>query len=247
MNFKLVSVYLGLSVCAAMSVEVATACPDQNTVKAAVEKSFAGGPPVTVKNIAPSAMPELCDVVVESQGQKRIVYTDTKGKYLIAGQLFSSDGKNLTKEAISELNKFTAQDMQKLAELTAFTVGNKGPVVYFVTDPQCPYCNKGKDIIFPMAKAGEVQVKVLFYPLPFHKGAKEECISVICDNKGEEGMASRYRSENQCEAGKKKVEDAVSFLTSKGITGTPAYIFSDGKPNIGFLDQAPLKEKLVGK
>jgi thiol:disulfide interchange protein DsbC len=95
-----------------------------------------------------------------------------------------------------------------------------------------------------MAKAGELQVKVLLFPLKFHKGAKEECISIICDKKGLEGLKSRYRSKNQCEEGKKLINDTVRFLQSKGITGTPTYIFSDGRFQSGVLSKDKLHKRL---
>ncbi len=218
-------------------------CPPKNKIQQAVKKTFRR--PIQVVDIKPSQMPGLCQVQIQFQKQNRLIYTDTKGDFLIAGQLFSTkNAKNLTRETMMEINRLSKDEVKKLDKLAAFTVGKKGPVIYFVTDPQCPYCKKAETLIEPLAKQGKVQVKYLLFPLKFHKGAKEESISIICDKKGVEGLKNRYRSENQCKEGKNKVEETVKFLMGKGITGTPTYIFPDGRYHSGVMDQKGLEKKL---
>ena len=222
---------------------LADACPSKETIQQKVEKTFRQG--ISVIKIQPSAVPGLCEIHVNLKGQNRILYTDSNGEFLITGQVFkASDGTNITKEAITDLNRFTDSDIRRLEDLTAFTVGSKGEVVYFVTDPQCPYCKKAEEIVVHIAEAGEIQLKVLLFPLSFHKGAKEQCISVICDNKGLEGLHSQYKSENQCQEGKTKIEDTLRFLKQKGISGVPTYIFTDGKYQSGVLKEQVIKKRL---
>ena len=222
----------------------ADSCPPKDKVQKAVKNTFHR--PIEVIDIKPAQMPGLCQVQVQFQKQKRLIYCDTAGDFLVAGQLFSTkDGKNLTRETMMEINRLSKEEVKKLDQLTAFTVGDKGPVIYFVTDPQCPYCKKAETILEPLARQGKVQAKFLLFPLKFHKGAKEESISIICDKKGLEGLKNRYRSENQCEDGKKKVETTVSFLMGKGITGTPTYIFPDGRYHSGVMDKKGLEKKLA--
>lgn len=95
-----------------------------------------------------------------------------------------------------------------------------------------------------MAEAGELQVRVLMFPLPSHKGAKEQCVSVICDKKGFDALHENYLSDNQCAEGVAKVEETVKFLSGKGIGSTPTYIFPDGLPQAGLLQEAPLRQRL---
>jgi len=195
--------------------------------------------------VKPSEVPGLCDVYLKFKGNNRMAYTDSKGEYLIAGQIFrTSDKENLTKAALDELNRFEPEDLKRLDELVAFSAGKGKKVVYIVTDPQCPYCKKAEKIMDEMIEKGEITVKYLLFPLPFHKGAKEECISIICDDKGLDGFRSGYKSENQCEAGKKKVEETVKFLRSKGINGTPTYIFTNGRFHSGVLQRDALEKRL---
>lgn len=217
-------------------------CPSVDAVKKTVAKVFKRE--LDVEKISPSVVPGLCQAVVKHKGQSRMIYTDTKGEFLIAGQVFTADGLNLTAEAVKELNRFTLAELAKLNDLSAFTVGSKGKTVYFVTDPQCPYCKKGEEELSKLAQDGEITAKFILYPLNFHKGSKEESISIICDKKGLEGLKNNYKSHNQCAEGKKKVEDAINLLKSKGITGTPTYIFTDGLPHAGLLKADALRNIL---
>ncbi len=226
-----------------MGSTVHAACPSIGEVQGHVSKVFRQG--VTVTNIKESEVPGLCDVYLEFKGRNRMAYTDSKGEYLIAGQIFRTRDKvNITKEAMDELNRFTADDLKKLDALVAFTAGSGKKSVYLITDPQCPYCKKAEKILDEMIEKGEITVKYLMFPLPFHKGAKEECIAIICDDKGLEGFRSGYKSENQCEAGKKKVEETINFLREKGISGTPTYVFEDGRFHSGVLQMEALEERI---
>ena len=222
----------------------AAPCPSKDKIQTAVKNTFHR--PIKVVKIEPSQMPGLCQVQISFQNQNRLIYSDTKGDFLVAGQLFSTkDAKNLTRETMMEINRLSGEEVKKLDKLTAFAIGKKGPVVYFVTDPQCPYCKKAETLLEPLAQQGKVQARFLLFPLKFHKGSKEESISIICDKKGLEGLKNRYRSENQCADGKKKVDETVKFLMSKGITGTPTYIFLDGRYHSGVMDQKSLEKRLA--
>jgi thiol:disulfide interchange protein DsbC len=95
-----------------------------------------------------------------------------------------------------------------------------------------------------MAEKGEIQIKVLMFPLAMHKGAREQCVAVICDKKSFEELEEGYKSDNQCKEGAKKVDDTVALLSSKGITGTPTYIFPDGRFQSGVLEANALRQRL---
>ena len=43
-----------------------------------------------------------------------------------------------------------------------------------------------------MAEAGEIQVRVLMFPLDSHPKAKLKCVSVICDKKSFEDLDNGY-------------------------------------------------------
>jgi len=91
---------------------------------------------IEVKKITPAEVKGLCAVQVSFQGQPSILYTDVKGAYFVIGPLVeAASGRNLTEETLSVLKSLSAEEMKKVDALVAMTVGNKGPRVYFVTDP----------------------------------------------------------------------------------------------------------------
>lgn len=95
-----------------------------------------------------------------------------------------------------------------------------------------------------MAEAGEIEVRVLMFPLDSHPEAKNQCIAVICDKKSFRELHENYTSDNQCEEGTSRVAETIAFLRSKGISSTPTYIFSDGLFQSGALDATQLRLRL---
>ena len=91
---------------------------------------------VVVKEVRPGAVEGLCDVYLTVEGKGTVVYTDSGGRFIITGRILDTvEGRDLTREAMAEFNRFTPEEMKKLESLTALTLGKSGPVVYFVTDP----------------------------------------------------------------------------------------------------------------
>ena len=82
------------------------------------------------------------------------------------------------------------------------------------------------------------------FPLPIHKGAREQCVAVVCDKKGFDDLENGYKSDNQCADGAKLVDGTIALLSSKGITGTPTYLFTDGRFQSGVLEPDALRQRL---
>jgi thiol:disulfide interchange protein DsbC len=82
------------------------------------------------------------------------------------------------------------------------------------------------------------------FPLPMHKGAREQCVAVVCDKKGFEDLDNGYTSDNQCADGARLVDETIALLSSKGITGTPTYLFPDGRFQSGVLEPDALRQRL---
>jgi len=82
------------------------------------------------------------------------------------------------------------------------------------------------------------------FPLPMHKGAREQCVAVVCDKKGFDDLENGYKSDNQCADGAKLVDETIALLSGKGITGTPTYLFSDGRFQSGVLEPDALRQRL---
>ena len=82
------------------------------------------------------------------------------------------------------------------------------------------------------------------FPLQMHKGAREQCVAVVCDKKGFDDLENGYKSDNQCADGAKLVDETIALLSGKGITGTPTYLFSDGRFQSGVLEPDALRQRL---
>jgi len=110
-------------------------CPSAEKIDTALKAAFRQ--PVQIKDVRPAPIPGLCEIVVSAQGQNNIIYMDPGARYLVTGHIVDAEAKrDLTRDALVELNRFSEADMKKLASLRALTVGTGGPEVYFVTDPQ---------------------------------------------------------------------------------------------------------------
>lgn len=227
-------------------VSSAGSCPDLAVVQERLSSAFQGRN-VTAKAVEPSPLAGLCQVHVVVSEKNQILYTDSSGRYLILGQILDAqEKKNLTQARLEEFNRLTAQDKEALDGLVAFTLGpaTAPHTVYFVTDPQCPYCKQAEATLEAMASEGVLQVRYVLYPLPMHPGARESCIALICDKKGHDDFKKNYKSDNQCQEGTNKIDASMKFMQAHGISGTPTYIFSDGTFRSGVMDRTALENKL---
>ena len=224
------------------TVQVSAQCPTPDKIQGSLKKLFPNMEPGAIQ---PSEVKGLCQVQIKMGPQIRLLYVDGTGDFFLAGNLIEAkSGRNLTMEATQLLNRLGADDLHQLEALTAFTLGKGDKVLYFVTDPQCPYCKQAEAMLKKIADKGELTVRFVFFPLPSHKGAKEQCISIICDKKGLEGLEKGYKSENQCPEGVKKVDESLAFFQKKGITSTPTFIFSDGIVHPGLMPEEALRQRL---
>jgi thiol:disulfide interchange protein DsbC len=218
-------------------------CPPQEMIQNVISKFEAKDRSLVA--IQPTEYPGLCEVQVRLNNRIHIFYTGATGDYLLMGQLYDSlSGRNLTREKLEHINLFSPEEFDQLRELSVFPIGTSEKILYYATDPQCPYCKQGEEILKRMAKSGAVTVRFLLYPLEAHKGAREQSISVICDKKSLDDFHGGYRSDNLCEEGTRIVDKTKELLSRKGVTGTPTYIFPDRRYHSGLLDEAELRRRL---
>jgi thiol:disulfide interchange protein DsbC len=221
----------------------ASQCPTTEKIAQAFEKLTKL--PGTVLKVKESPISGLCEVGLMVNGRKSVFYVDQQGKYFFVGQVLEiGSGMNLTQQAMIGLNRLKPEEMRQLGSLAAFSIGNSGKTLYYVTDPKCPYCKRGEKTLKKLATEGKITVQFLFFPLPNHQGAEQECVSIVCDHKNIEGLETEYTSKNQCPEGVKKIKDSISFLKQKGIHQTPVYIFPDGSYHPGLLSEDRLLKKL---
>ncbi len=221
-------------------------CPQKEVIQ---KKLDILQPGIVIEKIEKSPIPELCEVIIKiSETQKGIFYIDSKGEYIISGNILEFKSlRNLTQEKLQLINKrfLTKNQISKLDEMTDIIYGNSKNIIYFITDPDCPYCKKSEIILTQLVKEKKLTVKVILFPLEdLHPGAKKKAISLICDKKGFKELMKGYKSSNQCKAGKKKIDKNINFLFNElKINATPTFVFPDGEIKSGILDKNYIMSK----
>ncbi len=221
-------------------------CPKLEDFQKKME-SFQTG--IQLERIEKAPVSGLCEVVVKlSDFEKALFYTDSKGEFIIAGNIIEiAPKKNLTSEKLAEINKriLPKETFQELEKAVAFTWGNGSKSFYFITDPDCPFCKQAEAILEELVKEGKVSVKVILFPIEkLHPKAKAKAISIICDKKGYKGLRSGYLSKNQCQEGRNKISLSIKIVQKIGIRGTPTFIFPDGEMKSGVLPKELILSKL---
>ncbi len=213
-------------------------CPDENTVKTNLSKLV--NRDFKIENIRPmQEMEGLCEVVLKVGLRPVVVYTNHEGKNFIVGNLFNVETKeNLTQKTVDKYKTVSQDILKKLEEHVNMTYGEGDKFVYYITDPDCPFCKRFSPILKDWAEKNKVKVKVILYPLPIHPEAKPKSIAMICDKLGYDSIHEDVKTDNQCEEGKKAIEKNLEFLKSIGISGTPTVIGMNGKFIVG-LPRSP--------
>lgn len=242
--FPVVLLALTLWGSSALPSSVKASCPPKDKIHQGIQKTF---PKLQfeIVRIEPGQAKGLCQIQLKIGPQHHLLYTDSQGEFLLAGNLHESKtGRNLTQETVQLLNRMTPEELHQMESLTAFTLGQGKKVVFLVTDPQCPFCKQAESLVKKLIPKEDLSVRFLFFPLDSHKGAREQCISILCDNKGIQGFDSGYRSDNQCSEGTQKVNNTIAFLKRKGINSTPTFIFMDGIYQSGVPTEEAFRNRL---
>jgi len=208
-------------------------CPTKDQVKAQVKELIPQD--FTVESITQlQDIKGLCEVVIKVGAQPLVFYMDGQSKYILAGNLISlKDKKNITRERQQEFMKVSKDQLKELEKYVNIKFGEGDKYIYFITDPDCPFCKRSNPIIEECAKKNKVQVKVILFPLPIHPEAFGKSVALVCDKKGFKEYTEGYNSQNQCEEGKKAIQANLEFLNKLGINGTPTFIGMNGSMHSG--------------
>lgn len=182
-------------------------------------------------------------MVVRVGTQPLVFYTDTQAQHIIMGNIMRvKDRRNLTRERLQEFVRLPSQVLKDLEKITAFTYGEGSKHIYYISDPDCPFCKRSHPILEEWAKKQGVQIKVILFPLPIHPSAFEKSVALICDKKGFKELDQGYTSKNQCQEGIRKVQDTIDYMQKLGIGGTPVFIGMNGRMHMGVPTEEDLNK-----
>jgi len=203
---------------------------------ASLKKSFPG---LKFERIQPSAIKGLYEVTAGNQ----IFYYSPESEILMAGEMMTRDGRNLTHERKAEI---VGTRIRALPLDRALKMGNGGNRVIEFSDPDCGYCRRASEFL---SGRNDLTRYVFFFPLSTESERKIRYI--LCAADGAKAYKEVYAGKLDS-AGFEVCNSATVDETIKahreagiraGIEGTPFFSIN-GHPVAGA--DLPLMEKLLG-
>lgn len=182
-------------------------------------------------------------------GRSLVVFSNKGGNYMFVGNIINKKGENLTqayteKYVNAELAKSALSDASKSV---FFTDGsNSAPhKAYIIIDPNCIFCHKLYEELFPEIASGNVQVR--WIPVGFLKPTSAGKAAALINAKDdataskllradethfnarheEGGLKPLVKSDKGAEDAFAKVKTNTAFFSKYGFQGTPTLIYID--------------------
>ncbi len=218
-----------------------SALAGDNEIRKSIETSFPG---TKITSITKAPLNGLFEVVTESPQGPLVLYADSKGEYVMLGELLSVASKrNLTRERMDKLTE-VKWDSLPLNNAIKVVRGNGARKLAVFTDPDCPYCKKAE---VELNKLDNVTVYNFAYPLPMHPDAGRKAKLVWC-SKDRAKAWQDLMLKNILPTGKSDCDNPIDENLALGaklrIDGTPALIFPNGKRVPGYVDANRLEAML---
>ncbi len=186
-------------------------------------------------NIKDSMIYGLKEITVKKTGE--VFYSNCDGSLLFVGAIIDKTGKNLTKDAIDKAVKNIFEEKTKNIDKSIAVKMGKGTHELIVfTDPDCPYC-RAAEAMFAAKPINAVRY-VFFTPLDsIHPDAAKKAVHILCSANPAKELMKVMKNEitefpNQCDEGKKKLEQHRKLANELGVSGTPTF-YLNGQRFIG--------------
>jgi thiol:disulfide interchange protein DsbC len=192
-----------------------------STEKENLMKKF---PNLKVDGFRESQLKGLYEIIAGEQ----VFYFSPDG-YLFFGEIWTSDGKNLTAEM---KEKVTADKIKDLPLDKALKIGTGPKKIIEFTDPDCPYCRKVDSLL---AKRTDVTRYVYFVPLRnIHPDAEKKARYILSHADRQKAFHEIFAGELDGKpipvaegAQKSQLEEMEKLAAGLGVRGTPA-LWIDG-------------------
>ena len=198
-------------------------------------------PNLRVDNVRESPVKGLYEVVAGNQ----VFYFSPEG-YLMFGELWTKEGKNLTAEM---REKVLAEKVKQIPLDKALKIGSGPRQVIEFTDPDCPFCRKVDEYL---SKRTDITRYVFFYPLrKIHPDSEKKARYILSHKEKEHAFREVFSGSMdgkpipQDENRSTQLEDMEKVAQGIGVQGTPA-IWVDGTP-INGADIPRISSLLDGK
>jgi thiol:disulfide interchange protein DsbC len=167
---------------------------------------------------------------VTVQGRADTIYLTTDKKYLISGDVISTqNGQPLEVPADVSLTKGKE----------AFTFGKGQDEYILFTDTECPYCKRFESYFSQIED--KVKIRIFFFPLSSHANAKDISLYVMSQNSYEDKVKTMIKTTKDTPAfinrkidAKKlaqleaSLEEQIEIGRKLGVRGTPSLFDAKG-------------------
>ena len=137
------------------------------TVEQTLTREFPGADFDSIKPIDIKGMYEIV------KGSDVIYFVPDPG-YLIVGDIYDKEGRNVTEERKGQL---FAESAKNLPFEKAVKIGSGKNIVIEFTDPDCSYCRTASAFL---SKRKDVTRYIFFFPLPMHEDAENKIKYIFC-------------------------------------------------------------------
>jgi thiol:disulfide interchange protein DsbC len=212
--------------------------------EAAIRKALADRVPQMgqVDEVTRTPMPGIWEVRVGAD----LYYTDSKGDFLIHGQLIDTkQQRNLTEE---RTEKLMAIEFSQLPLKDAFTIvrGNGKRKLAVFQDPNCPYCKRFER---DMQKVDNVTIYMFLYPI-LGPDSTDKSRNLWCakDRAGAwQDWMIRDKAAPNANCDTAAIARNLDFGRRHRITGTPTMLFADGTRVPGAIGAPQIEKYLSDK
>lgn len=136
-----------------------------------VEETFKNAfPDADFDRILPTEIKGLYEVI---KGPEIIYFAPDPG-YLLVGDMFTKEGKNLTERRKEAL---FAESAKKLPLDKAIKIGSGKNTIIEFTDPDCEFCRTASR---SLSQKQDLTRYIFFFPLPMHKDAEDKVKYIFC-------------------------------------------------------------------
>ncbi|QDF28814.1 thioredoxin fold domain-containing protein [Halarcobacter anaerophilus] len=173
----------------------------------------------------------LLNITVQNNPHK--IYLTKNKKFLIQGEMVD------TATGMPLMIPDMPVDLKSTLGKEVFTFGKGKDEYVLFTDPECPYCKKFESYFDKIED--KVKMRVFFYPLPFHKNAKDISLYIM-SKKGYEAskeamtettkdtpaFKNRKYKAGELEKLQKKLDEQMALASKLSVAGTPTVFDKEG-------------------
>ena len=227
-----------VAACAQETVKPEALSPEAAAVKKLLETKFPGA---AISNVVKSPYFGLYEVRFDD----RLVYTDAKVTYVMAGSVYNADTKeNLTDARLRQLNR-VAWDSLPLSLAFKRVKGKGTRKMAIFADADCPFCRKLEG---DLKNLDDVTIYTFLFPIDtLHPDAARKSAIIWCSqDRGkawDEFFASGKLPDNKGDC-PTPIAETVALGTRLHIGATPTLVFADGTTVPGAVPLARIQEEI---